>query len=331
MAKGHLPTAIVRVEMNKHDGRNISLNAFMEALKNVAYCGKLLLRANGKEEEKIVEGKHEPLISEELFMKVQNVLRRKGTKDLRLPGGKAINDERYPLRGILLCPKCGNNLTASGSKGRKKHYYYYHCSSACGFRHNSDLVNELFESELSKYEFQPGIRKILNTIILHNFKSVSSTIKDERSTITNRINSLNERISKARDMFLSDKIDEDDFRDIKNRYKGELDELKEKSGLIKKSPESEIETKLSLALDAVTNVADRYRNANLIDKRAIVGSIFPEKLTFDGTSFRTAKMNSFAKSIFLIKKELGGKKRGDQNLKNLNPRLVTSQDYIQTN
>jgi hypothetical protein len=64
------------------------------------------------------------------------------------------------------------------------------------------------------------------------------------------------------------------------------------------------------------------RNANLIDKRAIVGSIFPEKLTFDGTSFRTAKMNSFAKSIFLIKKELGGKKRGDQNLKNLNPRLV---------
>lgn len=124
-------------------------------------------------------------------------------------------------------------------------------------------------------------------------------------------------------MFLSDKIDEDDFRDIKNRYKGELDELKEKLSLIKKSPESEIETKLSLALDAVTNVADRYRNASLIDKRAIVGSIFPEKLTFDGTSFRTAKMNGFAKSIFLIKKELGGKKRGDQNLKNFNPRLVT--------
>lgn len=97
----------------------------------------------------------------------------------------------------------------------------------------------------------------------------------------------------------------------------------EKLGLIKKSPQSEIEKKLSLALDAVTNVADHYRTANLMDKRAIVGSIFPEKLTFDGTSFRTAKMNSFAKSIFLIKKELGRKKRGDQTLKNLNPRLVT--------
>lgn len=76
----------------------------MEALKNVAYRGKLLLRAHGKEEEKIMEGKHESLISKELFLKVQNVLRRKGTKDLRLLGVKAINDERYPLRGILLSP-----------------------------------------------------------------------------------------------------------------------------------------------------------------------------------------------------------------------------------
>lgn len=327
VAKGHLPTAIVRTQMNKRDGRNISLNAFMEALKNVAYCGKLLLRAQGNEEEKIVEGKHEGLISDELFMKVQNVLRKKGTKDLRLPGGKAVNDERYPLRGILLCPKCGNNLTASGSKGRKKHYYYYHCTSACGFRHNSEVVNELFESELSKFEFQPAMRKILNTIILNNFKNASSSVEDERATITNRVKALNERISKARDMFLSDKIDEDDFRDIKNRYKNELDDLQEKLSLMKSNPKSEIEMKLSLALDAVINVADRYRNASLIDKRAIVGSIFPEKLTFDGTTFRTAKINSFANHIFLIKKEIGGKKRGDQNLKNFNPRLVTSTGF----
>lgn len=214
----------------------------MEALKNVAYCRKLLLCANGKEEERIVRAVN---IRRALYEgKVQNVLRRKGPKDLRLSRGKVINDERYPLRGILLCPKCGNNLNTSGSKGRKKHYSIIIAVLPVGFRHNSDVVNELFEDELLKYEFQPDIRKILNAIILHNFKSVSLTVKDERSAITNRINSLNERISKARDMFLSDKIDEDDFRDIKNRYKCELDELKEKLGLIKKSPESEIETKL---------------------------------------------------------------------------------------
>ncbi len=45
-----------------------------------------------------------------------------------------------------------------------------------------------------------------------------------------------------------------------------------------------------------------------MDKRAIVGLIYPEKLIFDGENFQTTKINSFANSIFLIKKELGNKK-----------------------
>ena len=185
----------------------------------------------------------------------------------------------------------------------------------------------MFVKELSKYEFQPGIRKVLNTIILNNFNNVSTSVADERNNVTDRIKALKERISRARDMFLADKIDEDDFRDIKNRYKKELEELEEKLLAMKSNPENEIEKKLALALNAVTNIADRYKSANLIDKRAIVGSIFPEKLVFDGTVFRTAKINSFAKYIFLIKREIGGKKRGDQNLKNFNPRLVTSTGF----
>jgi hypothetical protein len=67
---------------------------------------------------RVIKGKHEPLISEELFMKVQHILRRKSNKDIFLPGGRVINEDRYPLRGLLLCPKCGKNLTASSAKGR---------------------------------------------------------------------------------------------------------------------------------------------------------------------------------------------------------------------
>ncbi|WP_083997379.1 hypothetical protein [Chryseobacterium angstadtii] len=128
-------------------------------------------------------------------------------------------------------------------------------------------------------------------------------------------------------MFLSDKIDEDDFRDIKNRCKGEWDELKIKLSLIKKNPENEIETKLVLTLDAVTNVADYYRNASLLDKRAIIDSIFPEKITLSTERLFEPLKSTVLLIIYLIKKEIGGKKRGDQNLKNFNPRLVTSTGF----
>ena len=66
--------------MNRREGRKLTKNSFMEGLRNIAYCGKLFLKAYNDEEEKIVEGKHEALISEELFMKVQRVLHRKAIK-----------------------------------------------------------------------------------------------------------------------------------------------------------------------------------------------------------------------------------------------------------
>ncbi|REC61778.1 recombinase family protein [Chryseobacterium pennae] len=328
VAKGHLPTEIVRKEMNKREGKDISSNAFMVAMRNVVYCGKILLRAYKNEEDQIVNGKHAPLITEELFMKVQHVLKKKGTKDLRLPGGRIINEDRYPLRGLMLCPKCGKNITGSSSKGKTKHYYYYHCTSACGFRHHSDVVNELFVEELSKYDFPMGIIKILQEVIVRNTKSTSENFEDDRAAVTKRRNELNERISKARDMYLSDKIDEDDFRDIKNRYKGELDDLDYKLSVLTASEKKEgIEQKISKALNAVNNISERYKNAGTIDKRALVSLIYPEKIIFDGEHFQTPKINSFLESILLIRRELARQKKGDQNSKNLNPRLVTSTGF----
>ncbi|UMQ43042.1 recombinase family protein [Chryseobacterium sp. Y16C] len=328
VAKGHMPTAKVREAMNRRDGKNISKNAFMEALRNVAYYGNVLLRAYKSEEEKIVKGKHEPLISEELFLKVQYVLKKKGTKDLRMPGGRIINEERYPLRGLLLCPKCGKNLTASSSKGKTKHYYYYHCSSICGFRQHSEIVNDLFQKELSKYEFPSGIIKILQEIIIKNTKSTSGNLSDEKGVLRKKINDINERISKARDLFLSDKIDEDDFRDIKDRYKGELIDLEYKlSLLVAAEKEDDIAGKISKALNIVTNISERYKNAMTADKRVLVSLIYPEKIIFDGDHFQTPKVNSFVDSIFLIKKELSRQKKGALDFKNLKPCHVTSTGF----
>ena len=44
-------------------------------------------------------------------------------------------------------------------------------------------------------------------------------------------------------------------------------------------------------------------------KQKIVGSIFPEKLIFDGKNYRTVRMNSFIELISSKSKGLGGYKR----------------------
>ena len=125
-------------------------------------------------------------------------------------------------------------------------------------------------------------------------------------------------------MFIKDKLDEEDFRSIKMKYKGEIENLTFKLNSLKISSENEnVEQKIDQALKAITNISERYKNAYTRDKKAIVGLIYSEKLIFDGENFQTTKINSLANSIFLIKKELGNKKNRQKSKKSSNVGLVT--------
>jgi site-specific DNA recombinase len=53
-----------------------------------------------------------------------------------------------------------------------------------------------------------------------------------------------------------------------------------------------------------------YKTRDVIQKRKIIGSMFPEKLTFDGFQYRTARVNEALNSIMLIDSKLKGKKKG---------------------
>lgn len=58
-------------------------------------------------------------------------------------------------------------------------------------------------------------------------------------------------------------------------------------------------------MNAITNISERYKNAGTVDKRAIVGLVYREKLILTERIFQTTEINSLAENIFLIKKEIG--------------------------
>lgn len=129
-------------------------------------------------------------------------------------------------------------------------------------------------------------------------------------------------------MYLDDKIDEEDFRRIKMKYKAEIENITFKLNSLKNSGQtSDVERKMKQALNAITKISERYQNASTIDKRAIVGLIYPEKLIFDGEYFQTTKINSLAGNIALINKELENKKNRQRSEKSSNVGLVTSTGF----
>jgi site-specific DNA recombinase len=69
------------------------------------------------------QGIHAPLISQELFTRVQEVLTEKGNRRTRQ------QKHRWAFQGLLSCGHCGCAFTAEIKKGR---YVYYHCTGYKG-------------------------------------------------------------------------------------------------------------------------------------------------------------------------------------------------------
>ncbi len=77
-----------------------------------------------------------------------------------------------------------------------------------------------------------------------------------------------------------------------------------------------------------------YTEANVTRKREIIGSIYPEKLSFDGMTYQTARLNEAVRLIYQINNELGEiKNRKVYDLSHLSGRVVAieqmSNSFIQ--
>src|SRR5690554_1363298 len=313
IAKGVFAVDQVRQKMNAQSPTKLSRSAFHVAIRNPLYYGKIFIAKFQDEEAHLVQGQHEPLISEELFHKVQLIL--DGNKRVERPNTKILSDKNLPLRGFLTCPKCGRNLTGSASKGRTNRYYYYHCIASCGFREQAGNANDIFESGLLQFELNDGIKNILKKLLLDNYKKFVQSPINEKKRISEEIDRQNARLSIARNKLLAETIDYEEYLDIKRECKEKIERLEErlsKDGLNAKK--INIDKSLDRALQSIVNIPKLYREGGISTKQAVIGSIFPEKLEFDGKTYRTARMNVIANHIFQINNGLPqNKNRTNEN------------------
>ena len=109
-------------------------------------------------------------------------------------------------------------------------------------------------------------------------------------------------------LYLSSKqIDPSDFRDMKTEYTNKLEKLEAKLSGHNDEP-SNIEPLLSKGIDSLLKLDYIYETGDIEKKREVISSMFPEKMTFDGTSLRTPRVNEAVKFIYMIDNELGGNK-----------------------
>lgn len=204
-------------------------------------------------------------------------------------------------------------LTGSGSKGRKYRYYYYHCTSACGVRYRADFVNREFERELKKHVPHQAATELYKTVILEAWNIQVKDEKQQTKVLITQISELNTRVTKGRELLLANDIDAVDFKTIKTEAEKQISSREAKLTEAAAGRE-DITPTLSKAVDNLSHLDETYQTATTIKKRQIVGSIFPEKLTFEGEIFRTIRLNEAVKLIYTLDVAFRETKNGTSGL-----------------
>ncbi|WP_084498443.1 recombinase family protein [Pedobacter sp. V48] len=288
-------------------GLPCGVNNLYSAIRNPVYCGKIVVPRYKDEEEQLVPGQHEPLITEGLFYKAMDILDKRKVSP-RIDATAIDAADQIHLRGFLICPECGKLLSGSASKGRNAYYHYYHCYRGCPVRFKAEEVNKTLEIELEDYFIGKDYNNFYIQCILKAYRNLHQGDPDARHDIVTQVRELNAKLSHSRNLLASGTFDAEDYKIIKKDTEEKIRRLEAQiPDLI--SAEASLEKDLNVCFSNLKYGYRKYRAGDSIAKRAIIGAVYPANLTYFSEGVRTAKVNDLNACIALINKELRGQKK----------------------
>lgn len=173
-------------------GNKIHKSLLHKMLKKPFYYG--IMVSNGK----FYQGKHEPLVSKELFDQTNDVLNGKH---------KSRHQKHvFPLRGFMTCDVCGCLLTATLQKGR---YVYYYCTNGrriCDQRKKHLTASDaeiLIGSLFGKLKIDKELLEIAFEASEEQYKNEDASLGTRRQTFENALRLLDERENRLVDSFMT--------------------------------------------------------------------------------------------------------------------------------
>ncbi len=182
MASGlHTLTAtldqVTELGLRSARGERLILQTFKQVLTNPVYCGRISIPVWNLE----AQGNFQALVEPDVWWRVQSVL--SGDTVSVTPHLRSRPD--FPLRGFVLCDKCGRPLTASWSTSRLgRKYGYYHCPSTARCKATKvrrEALEADFTNLLAELRPQPEYLALFREVVLDVWQGRQKEIEDRRA------------------------------------------------------------------------------------------------------------------------------------------------------
>ena len=236
-------------------------------------------------------GKHQPLISYETWLRVQEVLTGRSSA----PARKDLNAD-FPARGFVLCADCKKPLTACWSKGRsgKRHPYYLCAQKNCVSRRKSIRRDDLEQAVVAELKKLRPKRSVL-TIARQMFEDAWEQMNNERGSTAHRLRSEAERLQVKIDRIV-DRIADTESAGASKALERKLEELERDQRLIEEKAQNAVAPRYTYAesfkraMNFLSNPCKLWDTGVLEVRQAVLRMVFAEPISYDRKEgVRTAK------------------------------------------
>ena len=293
-------------ETRSLSNKPISRSAFYRMLRNRVYIGEVCVPAYLDEPQQYIKALHEPIIDRKTFFRVQDILDGKNRNKPKV--GKTDKPELF-LRKYLVCPYCGHSITGGLSKGNGGKYAYYNCGYCHQVKSRADKANEAFADFLDGFYPTKEAEKLYDLIVQDLTEQGKTKRENSIKELRIKLEDIKNKLNDVEDRFLMNTISCEQYNRMYDRYSKELREKEEELHTLTDPKLKQIEPKLSYSYSLINNMSAYIRNASVTVKRSLIGSIFSDKIEFDGNNYRTIKLNEVASLILQYNNDLTKRKR----------------------
>jgi hypothetical protein len=192
---------------------------------------------------------------------------------------------------------------------------------------NSEIANKVFKEHLNKFKPLPEVKKLYSAVLLEGYREHTGLVVNEKKKSLEQIAIYEKKLSVARDLLVTEKIDAEDYNLMKIEYNAVISNLEKEIGNVE-DDRATIEHLTTTGLENLIKLGEAFDSATLADSREIIGLIFSENFTFQEKKIRTTRINEMVNCIYLVNNRLRAKKNGTKDDIFLLSRVVTSKIQI---
>ena len=258
----------------------VSKNKIHDILTNPFYYGCMYVADEEIDEKtkkpiktfyKKIQHVYEPIISKELFDKVQAILKSKNKENF-------CKEQKYAgipfsLRGLIKC-ECGCMMTPERHKKKGNIYTYLRCP-----HRNKDckqylvpeetILNQLNQEIFQKIRISPTMRELLKTSIIQSLEDEKKINANVRKKITDEIFMVDSRLERLWESYLDRVIDKPKYESEKEKYLTQKRELVEKANKYTDITK-ELKENVEKAINFVADVSNLMEVASPDDKNMLL-------------------------------------------------------------